>query len=175
MNEVAKKQDMTTREMVDKLAQSYGTALYSITIDGGKGPVNINVLEAFQWCEKNIRPENNRNFYAAVRTTFKPSATVPFPTPAYLEDARRVINTPTIPEYKPPIDFNESQRLFAEREDIKMDVPDAEGNIELDNLTMTANQLLKKYGIKRCGECWTNQGAQIQLEREKKNPEYFYL
>lgn len=174
MNEVEKKQNMTTREMVDKLAQSYDTALYSITIDGGKGPVNINVLEAFRWCERNVRPENNRNFYAAVRTTFKPSMTCPFPTPAHLEDAKRIINIPTTAEYK-PIDFNETQRLFAEREGIKMDVPEVEGNIELDNLTMTANQLLKKYGIKRCGECWTKQGAQIQLEREKKNPEYFQL
>ena len=127
-------------------------------------------------------------FYDKVLKYFKPTSANNFPLISNLEEIKNIAEAPEIPNYE-GIDFNKAQDVFAERHGVTYEPPPGTEKISLeeiikDDKIMTAANLLKKYGINRCGQAWIEASNRMTTEQHieddlkfkkgRSNPDYFH-
>lgn len=167
---------MNSKTLIDKLCAYYKqNKLDEIrTEDGQIGNVpNIQVLEAWKWIEDNLDSSNFDRFYEMIKKTFYPTATVPFPLVSNFEDIKNNYICDRSEYIQAQLTFEQAQEKFAEENKINMESPEETKNATLqeifaDDIILTASELIKKYGIKKCGECWEKQSLYMTDEEWEK-------
>jgi hypothetical protein len=168
---------MTSNEIITKFCEVYKTPLE--LVDGDRRVPNLIVAEAWQWIERNVSDYDS--FYQTVRENFIPTNENHFPTLAHLKQY--------LPDITYSKKFNADEyykrenkivqgtevglKLLENNLSVKIE-PDKnyanasyDGMME-DNISLTADLFLKRYGYKKVTEFLYKQGAEMSDETYNK-------
>ena len=149
---------MNYGEAVTKLAMYYDEPPF---ID--KKP-NIKLTVLHDYFEDNfIEGDRIGQFVDYVIRKFEPTSAHRFPVLARIEELHGEFRAPdekAFIEY----DFNTAVKEFADNNTYPMTTNTPATEIDKDVKNLNAAEMMKKYGIKRAGEAWLNQGARMSDE-----------